>query len=148
LRIYLDSCALSRLLDLPLNEEIKIEAETVNKILIEVSKGNLQLVSSDILWMEAEAIKDNNKRLLIEGILTRANIYVTVNLDREMRARRLMKKGISFFDALHTVCAEEGADVFLTVDKRLLKKLKKVSNLKVKAMNPVEFWRKYASDQK
>lgn len=144
MRVYFDSCALSRLLDLPLNEEIQVEAEAVNRILEEVSRGCLKLVSSDVLWDETEAIKDNDKRFLMEGILIKADIYVTVNLDREKRARRLTEKGITYFDALHTVCAEDGADVFLTVDKRLLKKLRKLNNLKVEVMNPIEFWRRYA----
>jgi len=144
LRIYFDSCALSRLLDLPLNEEIRAEAEAVNKILREVSRGCLKLVSSDVLWNETEAIKDNDKRFLLEGILIKADIYVTVNPNREERARKLTEKGIAYFDALHTVCAEDGADVFLTVDKRLLKKLKRLNNLRVEAMNPIDFWRKYA----
>ena len=144
MRVYFDSCALSRPLDLPLNEEIRAEAEAVNRILGEISRGCLKLVSSDVLWDEAEAIKDNDKRFLLEGILIKADIYVTVNPDREKRARRLAEKGITYFDALHTVCAEDGANVFLTVDKRLLKKLRKLNNLKVEAMNPIEFWRRYA----
>ena len=144
MRIYFDSCALSRLLDLPLNEEIRAEAEAVNKILREVSRGCLKPVSSDVLWSETEAIKDNDKRFLLEGILIKADIYVTINPNREERARKLTEKGIAYFDALHTVCAEDGADVFLTVDKRLLKKLKRLNNLRVEAMNPIDFWRKYA----
>ncbi len=145
MRVYLDSCALSRLLDLPLNKEIQTEAKAVNRILKEVAKGNIKLVSSDVLWNEAEAIKNNDKRFLIEGILMKADVYVTVNPDREQRARKLTEKGITYFDALHAVCAEDGANVFLTVDKRLLKKLKKLNNLKVEVMNPVEFWRRHAS---
>ena len=145
MKVYLDSCALSRLLDLPLNEEIQVEAEAVDKVLQEISRGHLKLVSSDALWEEAEAIRDSDKRFLIEGILLKAYIYVAVNSDREQRARRLIEEGITYFDALHVVCAEDGADVFLTVDKRLLKKLKKLNNLKVEIMNPVEFWRSYAS---
>ena len=104
----------------------------------------MKLVSSDVLWSETEAIKDNDKRFLLEGILIKADIYVTINPNREERARKLTEKGIAYFDALHTVCAEDGADVFLTVDKRLLKKLKRLNNLRVEAMNPIDFWRKYA----
>ena len=146
LKLYLDSCVLSRPLDSPLNEEIRLEAEAVERILDEISKRRWKLVSSDVLWKEAEAIKDSDKRFMVEGVLFYADIYVTVTPERERRAGELVSRGISYFDALHVVCAEDGADIFLTVDKRLLKKLGNLNNLKVTAMNPIEFWRKYAGN--
>ncbi len=83
MKIYLDSCASSRPLDLQLNEEIRKEAKAVEKIIREVSKDYLKLVNSDVLWEEIEAIKDRDKRLLMEGILIKADIYVVITPDRE-----------------------------------------------------------------
>jgi len=146
-RLYLDSCALSRPLDYPANEEIRLEAEIVERILGEIYLGRWELVSSDVLWKEAEAIRDSDKRFMVEGVLMSANVYVTITVERERRARELVAKGVSYFDALHVACAEDGADFFLTVDKRLLKKLDRIPNLRIKAMNPIDFWRDYAEGE-
>ena len=49
--------------------------------------------------------------------------------------------GVKSFDALHVACAEAGkADVFLTTDDKLLKKLRQNSGkIKVKTANPLEW---------
>ena len=101
LKLYLDSCVLSGSLDSPLNEEIRLKAEAVERILDEISKRRWKLVSSDVLWKEAEAIKDSDRRFMVEGVLFYADIYVAVTPERERRARELVSRGISYFDTLH-----------------------------------------------
>ena len=144
---YLDTCVLNRLLDPPLNEEIVREAMFTELILDEVNKGNLELVDSDVLKKETQAVKEKNRRFVLEGIRSKAKAYVLVDLEKMKRAEELSAQGLDHFDALHVACAEAGADVFLTVDKRLLKKLKKINNLKVEALNPIDFWRQYAGSK-
>jgi predicted nucleic acid-binding protein len=147
MRIYLDTCVLNRLLDPPLNEEIIKEAKLVELILKEVNEGNLELVDSDVLKKETQAIKEENRRFVLEGLRSRAKIYVLVDLNKVKRAEELLAQGVNRFDALHVACAETAADVFLTVDKRLLKRLKRINNLKVEALNPIDFWRRYAGSK-
>ena len=144
-RVYLDTCVLNRLLDPPLNEEIVKEAQITELIINEIDKGNLELVDSDVLKKETQAVKEENRRFVLEGIRSKAKIYISVDLEKIIEAQQLTEQGLDFYDALHVICAESGADIFLTVDKRLLKKLKKINNLKIEALNPVDFWRKYAS---
>jgi predicted nucleic acid-binding protein len=146
-KVYLDTCVLNRLLDPPLNEEIVREAMFTELILDEVNKGNLELVDSDVLKKETQAVKEKNRRFVLEGIRSKAKAYVLVDLEKMKRAEELSAQGLDHFDALHVACAEAGADVFLTVDKRLLKKLKKINNLKVEALNPIDFWRQYAGSK-
>ena len=147
MKVYLDTCVLNRLLDPPLNEEIVREAMFTELILEEVNKGNLELVDSDVLKKETQAVKEKNRRFVLEGIRSKAKAYVLVDLEKMKRAEELSAQGLDHFDALHVACAEAGADVFLTVDKRLLKKLKKINNLKVEALNPIDFWRQYAGSK-
>ena len=147
MKVYLDTCVLNRLLDPPLNEEIVREAMFTELILDEVNKGNLELVDSDVLKKETQAVKEKNRRFVLEGIRSKAKAYVLVDLEKMKRAEELSAQGLDHFDALHVACAEAGADVFLTVDKRLLKKLKKINNLKVEALNPIDFWRQYAGSK-
>ena len=121
MKVYLDTCVLNRLLDPPLNEEIVREAMFTELILDEVNKGNLELVDSDVLKKETQAVKEKNRRFVLEGIRSKAKAYVLVDLEKMKRAEELSAQGLDHFDALHVACAEAGADVFLTVDKRLLK---------------------------
>jgi predicted nucleic acid-binding protein len=118
-RIYLDTCVLNSLLDSPLNEEIVKEAKVI-ELIEEVGKGNLELVDSDVLKKETHAVREENRRFVLEGLRSGAKVYVSVDLDKVKRAKELSAQGGGYFDALHVTCAETVADIFLTVDKRLL----------------------------
>jgi predicted nucleic acid-binding protein len=143
LRVYLDSCALSRPFDEYLNQEIALEARAVEMILQLVETGEFELVDSEILEAETKAMNDPEKKSDVKLLRERAKYYVNITTEIIARASELMKHGIKDLDAFHLACAESKADVFITVDKRFLKKALQVPNLKIKVFNPIDFWRYY-----
>jgi len=73
---------------------------------------------------------------LLENI---AQKVIKVDNKIEERAKYFENLGVQAFDALHLACAEGNADVFLTVDKKLLKRIEKIKDLKIKVRNPLEW---------
>lgn len=69
-----------------------------------------------------------------------------IALDDELRDRAKEFQqyfGIQPQDAFHLACAEKSAATFLTTDEKMLKKIKKGPKiLKIKAMNPVDWFMK------
>ena len=53
------------------------------------------------------------------------------------RARYFEKFGLQAFDAAHLACAENNADVFLTVDGRFIKKANAIEGVEVRIINPL-----------
>ena len=64
----------------------------------------------------------------------------------EERSSFLQQNGMKPFDSLHLALAETGADVFLTVDDRLLRTINKL-DLKVKTANPVSWLMEVVNDE-
>jgi predicted nucleic acid-binding protein len=143
LRIYLDSCALSRPYDEYLDDEIAQDAEIIENIFRLVDLGSLILVDSEVLDIETQAIEDEEKRAKVNAIRDKAKYYVSLSPEVKRRASQFIGFGIKPMDALQLASAEKGAEVFITVDKRLLKKARKIHTLKMRVFNPVEFWRYY-----
>lgn len=79
---------------------------------------------SDVLDVETQAIKDEEKKLKVSAVRSKARYYVSLSPLVERRAVEFTEYGIKPMDALHLASAEKGADVFITVDKRILKKAK------------------------
>jgi len=78
-------------------------------------------------------LRDEN---LLENI---AQKVIKIDNKIEERAKYFENLGVQAFDALHLACAEGNADVFLTVDNKLLKRIKKIKDLKIKVRNPLEW---------
>ena len=57
----------------------------------------------------------------------------------EKRAKYFETLWIQSFDALHLSCAETEADILLTVNKKFLKKIRRIENLKIEVKNPLEW---------
>lgn len=72
-------------------------------------------------------------------VLSKASISLKLNEAIEQRAKTFGKIGIKPLDALHLASAEEAkADYFCTCDDQFLKKTKIISDLKLKAVSPIE----------
>ena len=145
MRVYLDSCALSRPYDEYLNDEIFKEARAVEDIFKLIDSGELTLVDSRVLEFEAQAIRNEEKREKVNAARAKAELYAELTPDVKRRALELGGYGIKPMDALQLASAEKVVDVFITTDKRLLKKARRVPNLRVEVFSPIEFWRYYAS---
>jgi len=138
-KIYLDVCCLNRPFDDIQQERIRLEANAVIIILERCEKGELILISSDIIREEILRIPDIEKR---EAVLELQNIYKEwIPIDKNVieLAKQIEQSGVKPYDALHIASAEiGGADVFLTTDDKLLRKNLQL-NLKTRILNPLNF---------
>jgi len=138
-KVYFDTCSLHRPLDNKEQLRIALEAEAVLGILAMCEVGIMNLVSSEVLLLEAERNQQPQKRAYVSSILEQARIVITVNDAIEQRAKVLEKRGFKAFDALHIASAESGhVDYFCTCDDRVLKKTRRWTDLFVKIVSPLE----------
>lgn len=139
MRIYLDTCAIQRPLDNKTQLRIILEAEAILGIVGLFDAGKIDLLSSEVLLYE---IKRNPKTVRREfglEILSKAADFVFLNESVEQQARQFEKAGFKPLDALHLASAQEvGVDYFCTCDDRFLKKAKRLRELNMKVVSPLE----------
>jgi hypothetical protein len=138
LRIYLDTCCLSRFFDDQTQIRIRQEAEVISWIISQFRVGDWSWISSDALVDEVEQIPDLNQRLQISDWLTDVHQTVSLGVSEISRGKQLEVLGFKELDALHLACAESGSvDIFLTTDDILLRGAKRdASYLRVRVENP------------
>lgn len=141
MKIYMDVCCLNRPFDDQNQDRIHLEAESILSILSFVEKGKWHLLNSDAILYEINKIPDTERKIKVRLVISLAKEYIRLNKKIFERAEQIQKIGVKSFDALHVACAEAGkADIFLTTDDRLLKKLRQhFDKIKVKAANPLEW---------
>jgi predicted nucleic acid-binding protein len=138
-KIYLDLCAIQRPLDTPNQVRIVLEAEAVLGIIRFFDSEEIELLSSEALLYEGEQSALPIRKEHTRAVLAKAKSMVNVTETEKLRAAGLMVFGIKPLDALHLALAESGnADYFCTCDDKLLQSSKRVGDLKVKVVNPVE----------
>lgn len=149
LKIYLDTCCLSRLNDNPTHAQIQQEAAAVETILDYCSIGQWFWIGSEVLVFEVNNTQDQSKRLQIQSRLTYVHQSVLVNLAEILRGKYLESLGFKQADALHLACAESGnVDVFLTTDNGILRRAERFSSqLQVSVENPYEWLQEMISDE-
>ena len=138
MRIYLDTCCLSRLFDPKTQERVRQEAEAIDQILTFCFRGNWNWISSAILVDEIAQTNDLIKRSRIEALLIRSDKIITLGTDVWTRGKKLESLRFQELDALHIACAENGkVDVFLTTDDKLLRTAKRYhTQLHIRIDNP------------
>uniref|UniRef100_UPI004055A567 type II toxin-antitoxin system VapC family toxin n=1 Tax=Candidatus Electronema sp. TaxID=2698783 RepID=UPI004055A567 len=139
MKIYLDNCCLNRPFDDQSNLRVRLESEVVKVILQLCEQGQWQLVSSTIAAFEIANTPDATRRKNLELISGLAAAVVRADSAIALRAKEFEAKGMQAFDALHLACAESEADVFLTVDDKLLKRALSIENLRIPVMNPLKW---------
>jgi predicted nucleic acid-binding protein len=118
-KIYLDVCCLNRPFDDQRQERVKREADAVNAVLL---KSGCDFINSDVILLEVIRNADERKQTNVLKLLEKFSTHIA-SRDAADRAREIEKLGIAPLDALHLASAEcAGADVFLTVDDRLIRK--------------------------
>lgn len=139
LSIYLDTCAIQRPLDTKDQLRITLEAEAVLGILSLVESGKVDLISSEILSFETNRNSNPIRKEYALEVLSKAKNFIEVNAKAEKRISEIIASGIKLLDASHIACAEEAeVDYFCTCDDDLLKKINKISNLRVKIISPLD----------
>ncbi|RPH59729.1 MAG: PIN domain-containing protein [Chloroflexi bacterium] len=139
MKIYLDLCAIQRPLDTANQIRIVLEAEAVLGIITFCDNGQAELLSSEALLYEGEQNSLPIRKEHALAVLAKAKEIVNVTEKEKARAANLTTFGIKALDALHMALAESGnADYFCTCDDKLLRHSKRVKDLSVKVVNPVD----------
>jgi predicted nucleic acid-binding protein len=137
-KIYLDVCCFNRLFDDQSQERIRLEAEAVLVVLSRIESKALRLVGSEVVRYEIAADRNEIRRRRIESFVRLASVEIQLTGALEARGEEIISLGIGPLDALHLACAEIAADIFLTTDDRLLKRMARARNhLKIAVKNPL-----------
>ena len=139
IRIYLDNCCFNRPYDNQTYEIIRLETEA--KIFVQncIKDNKIELVWSFILNFEnsANPYKERRESIKEWRSISVENIKATEKI-RNYANELQSLFGIKAKDSLHVACAIEAkCEYFLTTDKILMKKAKKLKE--IKAINPLEF---------
>ncbi len=139
MKIYLDVCAIQRPLDSVSHLRVALEAEAVLGILALCESGEVEIVSSDALVYETEQNPWLLRKEHARAVLSRAREHIKLTETTEQRAQYLVEQGFKPLDALHLAMAEAGAvDYFCTCDDRLLKTARRMRDLQVKVVSPLD----------
>jgi len=139
MKVYLDNCALQRPLDDKNQIRIALEAEAILGVFMLCESGKVELISSDALVFETQNNPNLTRKEYAFEVLAKATEFIGLNDKIERRAQKFNKIGIKPLDALHLASAEEAkVDYFCSCDDGFLKKAKKLKNLKVKVVSPLE----------
>ena len=139
MKIYLDLCAIQRPLDTSNQIRIVLESESVLGIITCCDIGQAELLSSEALLYEGEQSTLPVRKEHTLSVLAKAKNVLVVTEKEKSRAAEIMQVGVKPLDALHIALAESGnADCFCTCDDKLMRNIKKVKDLAVKVVNPVD----------
>lgn len=142
-KLYLDACALNRLLDDQGQPRIRGEAEAVENIFGLMSKNLVRWVGGAVLETEIARTPNQQKREDALSLLRLADEQLKMSPAIVTRAAILEEAGYGAFDALHLATAEDaGADVLLTTDDRFLRQAGRgLGNPAIPVMNPINWLR-------
>ena len=115
-----------------------LEAEAVLGILALCDAGRLELVSSEALQYETEQNLWPVRKEHAKAVLAKAKSAAVVSESTQQRARQITESGIKPLDAIHLALAEAaGAEYFCTCDDQLLQRGKRIQDLKLRILSPV-----------
>ncbi|MCI5131066.1 MAG: PIN domain-containing protein [Candidatus Electrothrix sp. EH2] len=132
MNVYLDNCCMNRLFDDQSDYRIRFESEAVKLILSYCEQRRWH----NIAQFEIDQIPDKDRRKKLQLLCGQSDDIISIDKSISIRAKEFEKKGVQAFDALHLACAEDGADIFLTVDDKLLEQASSIEDLKVSVNNP------------
>jgi predicted nucleic acid-binding protein len=145
MRLYLDRCCFNRPYDDQTQTRIRLETEA--KILLQekIKRSECDLVWSSTLDFENANNPYAEHRLAIQQWRPLACTIVMADSAIIATAHELASRGLGRYDALHVASAMAGgADLFVTTDDRLLKKMSPSEILKVlppgHALAMLEHW--------
>ncbi len=139
MKVYLDTCVWCRLFDEP-DEEISKEIEAIYHIFELRDKGEVEIVGSSAVLAEIELISDEDKRRAVEALIKTVSNYIVRISEKTVKLAETIKKECKLkdMDAIHVALASEHVEVFITVDKGILKKSKCLEKY-ITVMNVTDF---------
>src|SRR3989304_6640628 len=139
MRIYMDVCCLNRPFDDQSKDRIRIESEAVLAILNRCLH-DWAVLGSEAIDYEISKIPDDERKTGVKVLAAISRDRVTVEESILRRASELENIGLKALDALHLACAEKSAEVMLTTDDEIVKKVMVNDSLiKVRVENPVRW---------
>ncbi len=143
MKIYFDVCCLNRPFDDQTQPRIRLEKEAIVSTLAQVAAKDLQWLSSSAVTAEIKQTSDPVRRYRMLSLLSMATGSINVTNESEGRSRELVELGFKPFDALHLALAEHGgADIFLTVDDRLIRLANRLEGkVRIPVSNPLTWIR-------
>jgi predicted nucleic acid-binding protein len=137
MKIYLDSCCLSRPYDDLTQDRISIEADAVLTILARCENDELSLCTSTVIDMELSRIRNKQKFEKAQSLTLMATEKLALTEKAKEKAVEFQQCGIKVMDSLHLAVAEtSGIDVFLTTDDAFLRMAKQITTVTA-VENPV-----------
>lgn len=138
MRVYLDNCCFNRPFDDQSPLSIRLETEAKLYVQSQIKNGTLSLGWSYILDYENAANPCEERRAEIQ----RWEKLADCRTQETPEIISLMKNGVQIglkpLDALHVACAVAlECEVFLTVDKGILRKALMVEGIRI--MSPIDF---------
>lgn len=133
----MDNCCLNRPFDDQSNIRNHLESEAIKGIISLCEQGNLKLISSQVLEFEISNTSDELRKSNLLAINGLASMNIEVTEELRQRAKTFESLKIQAFDAMHLACAEENANVILTVDDKFRKNANKIQDLKIRIDNPL-----------
>ncbi len=135
----MDVCCLNRPFDDQSQDRIRIESEAVLAILNRCLYDWV-LVGSEAIDYEISKIPDNERKTGVKVLAAISGDKVIVDENIFRRASELENIRLKALDALHIACAEKSAEVMLTTDDEIEKKVMANKSLvKIKVENPVKW---------
>jgi len=143
--LYLDMCCFNRPYDDQSQTRIRFETAAKLELQEHIKAGDCRLLWSAALDYECSRNPYPEHRLAIFKWRQLAYQVIAVTPSIQQQAIQLASLGISSYDALHAASALEAhAELFVTTDDRLLKKLRKSTQLTVvlpaEALAVLEHW--------
>lgn len=137
IKIYLDNCCLNRPFDEQTQLRIQLESEAIKAVLNQCEQNYWQLILSQVSLFEIANTPDKSRRCELELIAENVQHIVIPDQYIHQRAKIFENAGLEGLDALHLACAEQHADILLTVDDKFLKKARKIHNMTLPIYNPL-----------
>ncbi len=138
MRLYLDNCCFNRPYDDQSMLTIRLETEAKLHIQYAIRTEQYTLGWSYILDYENAANPLEERRAEIQRWEDIADVYAVETPTILAMMRQFVAVGIKPKDVLHIACAKEmDCQYFLTVDKGILKKAKRIAQIQI--LTPIDF---------
>ena len=126
--VYLDCCALQRIFDDHSQPRIAVEAEAVLRILKEAESGSIELIASEVLFLEVSDIPEGERKSSCQRIISQAHHYAEVTPEVVKLAKGYEAAGLKAMDSVHLACAVASrVEFFCSCDDRLLSRATKLN---------------------
>lgn len=132
MRIYLDLCCFNRPYDDQTQTRVRLETEAKLSLQDKVRSGETELVWSSVLDLEDSKNPFIEHMHAISQWRSLASTHVMAGPEVMAMAEPLVTGGVHPYDALHVASSVVGkADLFVTTDDRLLKRVRHLQSIKV-----------------